>query len=49
MAEVWDAETLNAFLTKPREYAPGTKMAFNGLRKEEDRANVIAYLDSLDD
>jgi cytochrome c2 len=49
VAETWTADTLNEFLTKPRDYAPGTKMAFNGLRKEQDRANVIAYLDSLDD
>lgn len=42
--KVWDVETLDAFLTNPREVAPGTKMIFPGLRKEEERANVIAYL-----
>ena len=41
---VWDEESLAAFLEKPRKYLPKTKMAFAGLKKEEDRANVIAYL-----
>ena len=41
---VWDEESLAAFLEKPRKYIPKTKMAFAGLKKEEDRANVIAYL-----
>lgn len=45
----WDAEALNGFLTKPSAYAKGTTMGFNGLKKVQDRANVIAYLDSLDD
>ncbi len=49
VAETWDADALNGFLEKPRDFAPGTKMAFAGLKKESDRANVIAYLDSLDD
>lgn len=40
----WDAEALDAFLAKPRDYIPGTKMTFPGLRKPEERANVIAYL-----
>lgn len=41
---VWTEEDLDAFLTKPREFMDGTAMAFAGLRKEEDRQNVIAYL-----
>lgn len=41
---VWDEDTLEAFLEKPRDWAPGTKMSFAGLRKEADRENVIAYL-----
>ncbi len=49
VAETWGADELNAFLTKPKSYAPGTSMSFNGLSKESDRANLIAYLDSLDD
>ncbi|QOL82426.1 c-type cytochrome [Pseudooceanicola spongiae] len=45
--DVWTPEHLNTFLTNPRSAAPGTKMTFAGLPKVEDRANVIAYLDSL--
>lgn len=41
---VWEEETLDAFLTKPKDYMPGTKMTFAGLKKPEDRADVIAYL-----
>lgn len=41
---VWDAETLTAFLTKPKSYLPGTSMAFPGLKKDADITNVIAYL-----
>lgn len=41
---VWDEETLDKYLTKPRDVVPRTKMSFPGLRKEEDRENVIAYL-----
>ena len=41
---IWAPETLDAFLTKPKEFIDGTKMTFVGLRAEEDRANVIAYL-----
>ncbi|MEO9652555.1 MAG: cytochrome c family protein [Roseobacter sp.] len=44
---VWTAEELSAFLEKPRNYAKGTKMSFAGLRKENDRLNVIAYLASF--
>lgn len=43
----WDYETLNAFLRSPKKYAPGTSMTFIGLRKAKDRANIIAYMDSL--
>ena len=49
VADVWTAENLNGFLENPSSYAPGTTMGFAGLNKVEDRANVIAYLDSLDD
>ena len=41
---VWSEETLDAYLTKPKEFIPGNKMTFVGLRKEDDRENVIAYL-----
>lgn len=49
MGGEWTPENLNGFLEKPSAYAPGTSMSFAGLRKVEDRANLIAYLDSLDD
>ena len=45
----WTVEDLNAFLTSPRTYAAGTKMSFAGLPKGSDRANVIAYLNTLSD
>lgn len=48
VADVWTPEHLNEFLTNPKGFAPGTAMSFAGLKKIEDRANVIAYLDSLD-
>jgi cytochrome c len=40
----WDAETLSRFLQSPSKVVPGTRMAFPGLSKPEDRADVIAYL-----
>jgi cytochrome c2 len=43
----WDYQALDAFLAEPREWAPGTKMAFAGLRQPEERADVILYLRSL--
>lgn len=48
VADVWTPENLNLFLENPRSYAPGTSMGYNGMRKIEDRANLIAWLDSLD-
>jgi cytochrome c len=47
VVDVWTPEHLQAFLENPRGYAPGTKMGFSGLPKIEDRANLIAYLESL--
>jgi cytochrome c2 len=41
---VWNEKTLDQFLKKPRKFVHGTKMSFPGLRKEDDRENVIAYL-----
>tara|TARA_R110002094_G_scaffold146331_11_gene135474 strand:- start:1028 stop:1525 length:498 start_codon:yes stop_codon:yes gene_type:complete len=43
----WTVEALNGFLENPKGYAPGTTMGFAGLKKPADRANVIAYLQSL--
>ena len=45
----WDYEMLDAYLADPRSWAPGTKMAFAGVKKPEDRADVILYLRSLSD
>ncbi len=45
--QVWSYENLNAFLTNPREYAPGTKMNFAGVRSPEERADILAYLQTL--
>lgn len=46
---IWTAETLAEFLEKPRDYIKRTKMSFAGLRDEEDRADVIAYLAQFSD
>ena len=43
---IWNEETLGGYLEKPKAYVKGTRMVFAGLRRKEDRANVIAYLKS---
>ncbi|MEJ6392738.1 cytochrome c family protein [Gymnodinialimonas sp. 2305UL16-5] len=40
----WTPENLSGFLENPRQYAPGTAMAYGGMDDVEDRANLIAYL-----
>ena len=40
----WTPENLSGFLEDPNEWAPGTKMTYNGLDDLEDRVNLIAYL-----
>lgn len=40
----WTVEALDAYLRAPRKVVKGTKMAFAGLKKDDDVANVIAYL-----
>ena len=40
----WDYASLNAFLAKPKGYISGTKMNFAGLKKPQDRANLIAWM-----
>lgn len=42
--KVWDKATLDAYLTNPKDIIPKGKMAFAGLKKEDERADVIAYL-----
>jgi len=41
----WDPESINQFITKPKDFVPGTKMAFPGLKKPQDRADVILFLE----
>lgn len=41
---IWSEETLNAYLERPRDYIPGNRMSFIGLKKTEDRAAVIEYM-----
>lgn len=41
---VWSEEKLSVYLEKPKKLVPRGKMAFAGLRKADDRADVIAYL-----
>ena len=45
--EKWDPEKLNQWLHNPQSFAKGTKMTFAGFPKGQDRADVIAYLDTL--
>ena len=40
----WGEQTLFDYLKAPKKYIPGTKMVFAGLKKPEDRANLIAFL-----
>tara|TARA_R110000796_G_scaffold243825_1_gene366609 strand:+ start:763 stop:1143 length:381 start_codon:yes stop_codon:yes gene_type:complete len=40
----WDEATLNKFLEKPKDVVKKTKMVFPGLRKDDERADVIAYM-----
>ena len=44
----WDWKTMSEWLASPKKFAPGTKMTFAGLSKPEDRANVMAFLNSRD-
>ena len=44
---VWDEKNLNEYLEFPRQFIPGTKMAFSGIKKAEDRKDIIAFLLTL--
>ncbi|WP_293451657.1 c-type cytochrome [Planktotalea sp.] len=46
---VWDYERLDAFLENPKSMVSGTKMNFRGLKKEQDRHDVLAYLRQFSD
>ncbi len=43
----WSYESLDAYLANPKGYLPGTKMAFAGIKKADQRADLILYLRSL--
>ena len=45
--KTWGYEELNAFLAKPKAYINGTKMSFAGLKKDTERANILAFLKSV--
>jgi cytochrome c len=40
----WSEDVLFTYLEAPQKFMPGTRMAFPGLKKPQDRADVIAYL-----
>lgn len=42
---VWSKDTLFEYLENPKKYIPGTKMIFAGLKKEQERADLIAYIE----
>ena len=44
----WDWDSMSAWLSSPKKFAPGTKMTFAGLSNPQDRANVMAFLNSRD-
>jgi cytochrome c len=46
-AIVWTVEKLDPYIKAPREVVPGTTMAYAGLRNDDERANLIAYLATL--
>ncbi len=41
---VWSYDDLNIYLYSPRDFVPGTKMSFAGIKNDQDRAHLIAYL-----
>jgi cytochrome c len=45
--DIWSYENLNQFLTSPKGFAPGTKMTFAGVKNDQERANIIAFLSTL--
>ena len=46
-SEKWTFENLNAFIIKPKAWAPGTKMSYGGMKRDAKRADLLAYLRTL--
>jgi cytochrome c len=46
-AVTWTPAVLEQYLTDPKKFMPGTNMAFAGLKKDQERADTIAYLETL--
>lgn len=42
---VWNAKTLDAFIKDPQKFIPGTKMPFGGIADDQERADLIAYME----
>ena len=45
----WTFDDLNKFIASPKGFVPGTAMGFAGIQKDSERADVIAYLNSVSD
>ena len=47
--KTWDVENLGHWLESPKNYIPGTSMAFMGIKNEDERAALVAYLNKNSD
>jgi cytochrome c len=45
----WTIDDLNQFIASPKKFIPGTAMGFAGISKASERADILAYLNSLSD
>ncbi len=44
----WTEDALKKYLEKPKDFVPGNKMVFAGIKKEDEREDIIAYLKSVE-
>lgn len=44
---MWDEANLDTYLAKPKDFVKGTKMSFAGIKKEDQREDLIAYLNTF--